>query len=130
MMPNVHFLGQISSERVPIYLRKMDACLLPYKSYEQIDYVSCPLKFWEYMAMGKPIVTVGLSDIEKYEKLGLLKVADTPEKFVACISEVLSSDTTELAELRRGMAHNNTWNNKVEEISRHIIEQLQKKNIF
>lgn len=129
-MPNVHFVGEIPLERVPLYLRKMDVCLLPFKSYEQIDYCSCPLKFWEYMAMGKPIITVKLANIEEYEKSGLLKIADTPEKFVTCISGVLESDTAQLAEQRRQMARNNTWNHRVEEISRRIIEQLQKKNML
>ncbi len=127
-LPNVYFINSVPPEQVPAYVQNIDVCLQPYKSFEQIDYCSFPNKFWEYMAAGKPIVTVRLSGMEEYEKAGLIKIADTSDQFIVGISAALDNETVQLAEKRRQMARNNTWSKRVEQMEKHICERLLETN--
>jgi glycosyltransferase involved in cell wall biosynthesis len=120
---NVHILPEVKPEKVPHYISKMDVCLLPYKSCEQIDYCF-PNKFWEYMAIGKPIVSVKWSAIEEYERSGLVKIADTPEESISSIEEMMRKETAELILRRKEMARRNTWDQRVEQISKYIHEAM------
>lgn len=54
--PNIHFLGMKKYDDMPAYLGAFDVCLNVFRSGDLSKDVS-PLKFYEYMASGKPIVT-------------------------------------------------------------------------
>ncbi len=51
----VCFTGDVPYINVPAYMEMFDIALAPYSSYGVSNYVD-PLKLFEYMAMGKPIV--------------------------------------------------------------------------
>jgi len=54
--PNIHFLGKKPYHELPIWMNGFDVFLMPYIQNERTQYIS-PLKFYEYLAVGKPIVT-------------------------------------------------------------------------
>lgn len=51
-LPNVHLLGHRDRQLLPRYLRGFDVCLNPFRLSEL---TKPPLKFYEYLASGKPI---------------------------------------------------------------------------
>lgn len=63
---NVHFLGSRSYFELPKYASFYDIGILPFKKYKLTESVS-PVKLFEYMALGKPIVTTDLPECLKYE---------------------------------------------------------------
>lgn len=65
MPQNVHFLGIKKQTDLPAYLKYVDYTLLPFKTGSISDYVS-PLKIFEYISMGKIVLTTTLPDIQKY----------------------------------------------------------------
>lgn len=65
MPQNVHFLGIKKQTELPAYLKYVDFTLLPFKTGSISDYVS-PLKIFEYISMGKVVLTTTLPDIQKY----------------------------------------------------------------
>lgn len=68
MPENVHFLGLKKQTDLPSYLKYVDYAILPFKPGEISDYVS-PLKIFEYISMGKIILTTNLPDMQKYPNI-------------------------------------------------------------
>ena len=63
--PNVYFLGNKDREVLPGILKGFDACLIPF-SLNEFNLSTNPWKFWEYLATGKPILSLKISDFEPY----------------------------------------------------------------
>ena len=55
---NVHHISTRSRDELPAYLRHADVLLVPYVADEWSHY-SSPMKIWEYLYAGKPIVGHG-----------------------------------------------------------------------
>ncbi len=62
---NVHFLGPVPPERVPATIAACDVCLIPYRLNEQTRHVN-PLKVYEYLAAGKPVVGTALPELGQF----------------------------------------------------------------
>ena len=59
----VVFTGQVSYADVPRYIAAMDVCVIPFKS-GQISCHALPLKLFEYMACGKPVISSELDEVK------------------------------------------------------------------
>lgn len=64
-LPNMHFLGEVAREYVPALVQQFSVCLIPYR-YSRYNRASSPLKFWEFMATGKPIIASGVPELKAY----------------------------------------------------------------
>ncbi|BCZ78692.1 glycosyl transferase [Paraburkholderia terrae] len=104
-LPGVHFLGYRSYADLPSYLRGMDVGLLPtlLNSYTRSMF---PMKFFEYLAAGLPVVATPL-DFTK-ERLDGLEVGGTPEAFIAAIERQLQRGRLNPDEARKYVG-DNTW---------------------
>lgn len=122
--PNVHFLGMRPFESLPSYLKGMDVCTIPYRVTGNTE-LADPLKLYEYLAAGKPIVSVPrefADDVRPFVRTG----AD-PDEWVAAIDESLSIDSPELRGARQAVAHDNTWDQRIDQISRLITAALARR---
>lgn len=59
-LPNVHLLGRQPYAEMPSYVKAFDVCLNPYVVDDVAAHCS-PLKLYEYLASGKPVVSVAMS---------------------------------------------------------------------
>lgn len=59
----VHFAGMVPYSQVPEYISAMDICFMPFKR-SSISENAIPLKLFEYMACGKPIISTRMRGIE------------------------------------------------------------------
>lgn len=62
LMRSFKLLGMQPHDRIPELLSKADVLVLPYSRLESLEYAS-NLKFFEYMALEKPIVSAAVGDI-------------------------------------------------------------------
>lgn len=88
----VTITGAIEQKEVPTYIRAMDICVAPYPKLS-LFYFS-PLKAYEYMAMGKAIVSTGIGQLNQlieHQKTGLLVPPGNIDAFVQAI-ETLSNN--------------------------------------
>ncbi|MBZ0289255.1 MAG: glycosyltransferase, partial [Anaerolineae bacterium] len=62
-LDGAHFInaGQVSPDRVPIYLSALDVCAMPFPWTEHFAYYASPMKLFEYMASRRVIVATDLS---------------------------------------------------------------------
>lgn len=106
-LKNVVFLSQVAYKEVPRLCATFDVCLLPWKMTKWI--VSCnPLKLFEYMASGKPIVSVPISEVlDNYSDI--LSVRSSKKEFCQAIRWELENDTKERKQKRIAIAQANSW---------------------
>lgn len=62
---NLHLLGPQPAERVPRLIDAFDVALIPYRD-TAFNRNSNPVKFYEYLALGKPVVTTDIPTLRRY----------------------------------------------------------------
>jgi GT2 family glycosyltransferase/2-polyprenyl-3-methyl-5-hydroxy-6-metoxy-1,4-benzoquinol methylase len=109
---NVTFTDEVPYSQLPYYLYGFDVCLLPFKIIP-LTLATNPVKAYEYLGAGKPIVTVDLPEMVQFE--GLVYVAADKEAFLAAVSNVLSQpEPDSLLQKRKSFAQGQTWQHRTE----------------
>ncbi len=121
LLPNVFFLGKKSYEQIPSFLRAFDVCHIPFKLNDVILH-SSPLKLKEYLAGGKPVVSVAIDEVKKLA--GLAYVADDRAGYLAAIDRALAEDSPERAAMRVRAMETESWESKVETISARVAAHV------
>lgn len=87
---NLHYLGGKDYEDLPKYLAGWDVALMPFAINESTRFIS-PTKTPEYLAGGRPVVSTPIVDVARhYGDLEAVKIAATPEDFVAACDQALA----------------------------------------
>jgi UDP-galactopyranose mutase len=87
---NIHYLGPKAYADLPTYIAGWSVALLPFARNEATRFIS-PTKTPEYLAAGRPVVSTSIHDVVRpYGEMGLARIADTPEEFVAAIEGALA----------------------------------------
>ena len=111
-MKNVWMLGQKAYEQIPHYGKCFDVAILPWKINKWTEAAN-PIKFKEYLALGKPVVsTPAFSELKRY--LDVVYEAECPEEFAECIQKAYAEDNAELIKKRRQKVAQTSWDSKVE----------------
>lgn len=111
--PNVHLLGARRYEELPAVLRGADVTLIPYRASELTASIF-PMKVYEYLAAGRPVVATALPALEGVAEIA---VADGPQAFVAAVERELAEDTPERRLARSAAAAARSWDARIAEIS-------------
>ncbi len=114
---NVRYLGEKPYEELPRYLAHFDAAVIPFLVNDITNAVS-PLKLFEYMAGGKPVVSTGIFECRKYQ--GVL-IAEDYREFAERLDEAIALGQDE--EYKAGL-RNCAWANSWESRARQILEAL------
>jgi glycosyltransferase involved in cell wall biosynthesis len=83
---NVHFLGWKPYAQLPAYLHGIDVALLP-QMINDYTRSMFPMKYFEYLAAGRPVVATRLPALAEFTALH--READTPENFINAIASAL-----------------------------------------
>jgi UDP-galactopyranose mutase len=122
--PNVHFLGPQPYEKLPSLLNGLDIFLIPYILNEMTVYIS-PIKLYEYLAVGKPIVSTGLPEVMKYKDF--VRVASDAHDFIQNIQTALEDDSPDRVMTRRVFARQHSWEARLDKMLNVIDETLKGK---
>jgi len=129
-MKNVHFLGDVPYSAFPWLYSHADVLLLAHKRNEFTN-AMYPEKLNEYLASGKPVVTVPLPEIGRITREGkghLLRLAETPEQFIAAVADAAAEDNPALAEERIEFVRlNRTWAHWAGKVDRELLRLLRGK---
>jgi glycosyltransferase involved in cell wall biosynthesis len=118
---NVFFLGKKSYEEIPSFLRAFDVCHIPFKLNDVILH-SSPLKLKEYLAGGKPVVSVAIDEVRKLG--GLVYVAEDYAGYLAAVDRALAEDSAQRARERVEAMEQESWRSKVETISARVAAHV------
>lgn len=111
-LANVHWLGKRDFKTLPHLLRGADLCLLPYVQGEATLYRS-PLKLYEYLATGKPIVSTPHPEVNHFKEIVAIAAA---EDFLSAIEHNLQNDSREAQTRRIAVARQHSWDKRVDEM--------------
>ena len=125
-LPNVILLGQQPYETMPQYLYHFDACIIPFRQ-NSITEATDPVKLYEYLSGGKPVVSVGLPELEPYRDF--VHFADTPAEFAAELDKALREDGPAKANERKELARRHTWEDRYASIAAHLTSTMDRVSI-
>jgi GT2 family glycosyltransferase/glycosyltransferase involved in cell wall biosynthesis len=120
-LSNVHLVGEVPYELVPAFLHAFDVCLVPFRMTPLTEATN-PVKVYEYLSAGKPVVAVPLPELASMEAEGLVVTAAGAEAFVEAVERALAEDSPEAAARRRAYAARHTWRARYQELREAIRE--------
>ena len=118
-LPNVHWLGQKRYEELPAYLYYFTVATIPFVINE-ITKATSPVKLFEYMAGGKPIVTTDMPECREYP---CVMVARNAPEYVEMLDEAVCRGGWEsYRQAARPRGTENTWETR----GRQILDQVER----
>ena len=122
--PNIHLLGVRPRRMLPAYIANLDCALLPYIESEWTRYQS-PLKLWEYLYAGVPIVGTGSMELKRYPP-PLVEFAESRQEAIGQVARVLAAGG-EAGVVRRRFALTNTWDARTKELDSLVDQALERR---
>ncbi len=115
---NIYIINSVEYKRLPLYAQWFDVCTIPFVINEVTESTS-PVKLFEYMALGKPIVTTPMPECKKYSSVIIGN--NNANEFVKKIEEGLrDKENVKYLEILKKEALENTWRGKAREITEFI----------
>lgn len=113
-LPNVRFTGEVPYAELPRYLYGFDVCMLPFKVIP-LTLATNPVKVYEYLSAGKPVVSVDLPEISQCQ--GLVRVGANTDAFLNQLTAELAREPSAEEEARRrAFAAGQTWAHRVNQL--------------
>ena len=114
---NLVFLGLKPFEVIPHYINRFSVGLLPFVENAVSASVN-PLKLYEYLAVGAPVVSTPSLDMTEFAEV--VDVAK-PEEFAAAIRAAHDADSEERRQARRTFVRRYSW----ESIAEQLIQAVE-----
>ena len=125
---NVYLLGEKPYTEIPKYLSHFDVCLIPFRQ-SPLTHATNPVKMYEYLSAGKPIVATRLDELSHYSDY--LYLAETKQEWEAAIQKSLEEEKAPaLLNKRYSFAKANTWMEKGRIIRSEILTLFTKVSII
>jgi glycosyltransferase involved in cell wall biosynthesis len=123
------FTGKVPHELVPQYINASDICVIPFPEKNTHLTDSSPIKLYEYMACGKPVLATrvgGVSEIIKASGGGKMVAPESTEAMAIGLIELLNDRKTMRRKGSRGRKYivkHCTWRKTAEKVSQ-ICEKV------
>ena len=122
-LPNVHYFGNQPRESIAGFISAFDVCLNPFVASRVTESVN-PLKVYEYLALGRPVVSTRMRALELESVAGVIHFADDARQFCAQIDRCLSSQVRETSRLRRRAVTAYSWDALFARLEAACVEAL------
>ncbi len=109
---NIYFLGSRPRDQVRAYLQHAQIGIIPFKRSELIECV-CPLKLYEYMACGLPVVSTRWEELENMNSPA--RLASHVDEWILHLTELLKNPSLSSKKNCLDYALLNDWNNRWKE---------------
>ncbi len=124
---NVAFHGHVPPSRIPAYLRAFDVLIAPYQRRVYVDggaetsSVMSPLKIFEYMSTGRPIVCSDLPVLREVltDETALLVPPEDPQQWAAALRSLASPERRRTlgGAARQRFLDRHTWRSRAQRIA-------------
>jgi len=120
---HIIFTGWVKHSDVASYMKACDVLVAPYPKNKHYNLYMSPMKLFEYMAAGKPIVATRLHSIEEIvndEDVFFVEPENVLSFMEGIISAVSSSSADEKARRVHAIVENHTWKKRANRILKFI----------
>ncbi len=121
---NFRVIGRVDRAKVPGYIEGLDVCLVPYRRTPFTDAIS-PIKVYEYLLRGKPVVAMRLGGLSAMENV--VALATSVDEFEALVARALNTPDEAARRRRIDFAKQNTWDQRFQEISTQVDACLSRR---
>ena len=123
----LRFVDRVPNRDVPLWLSALDVAVMPFPETEHYKYFMSPLKLFEYMAAGVPIVATDLPSIREilqHDRDVWLVPPENPESLGRGISTLLQNRdrATRISRSAKERVKRYTWSKRAEG----ILKKVQK----
>jgi len=118
-LANVHLPGEQPYAAIPSYLHQFDVAIIPFLLTPLTESTN-PVKFYEYLSAGKPVVAVELRELEPYKDY--FYPVRSQNEFVTQIETALREDSPEKVRTRMDFARRHTWLDRYKALSADISQ--------
>ena len=108
-LPNVEFTGEIAREKVPEILSRFDVATIPFR-LNPLTLGADPIKLYEYLAAGLPVVSSRLPETLRFENL--MHYYDNAADFVRAIELALAERGKAERRERKLAVKDETWESR------------------
>lgn len=121
---NVHYLGDKYYQTLPRYLSHFDVCIIPYNkvTHHNVD----PIKLYEYLAMGKPVVTTRVGGSDTFSDFPQVRIADSTEEFIRGLEYYLEKIKANQEIEIKPLPEYCLWEYKANQIVKDIVDKRGK----
>ncbi|MEQ7201751.1 glycosyltransferase [Lactococcus lactis] len=118
---NIHFLGNVSYDELPMLLNELSIGIIPHKVNEFTQSMN-PLKAYEYLAAGIPVVSTGVNGVSQLSTY--LRIGSNKEEFTLEFDKLLLQvSTINKEDIRKSMDRGVSWSEKVNKLFSLIEEK-------
>lgn len=104
---NIRMVGEVPYADLPYWVHGFDVCLLPFKVVP-LTLATNPVKVYEYLAAGKPVVSVDLPEMFQFGDC--VRIASGGRAFAAAVDQALGARGDAAAiQRRQSFAASQTW---------------------
>ena len=117
---NIYFLGHKIHDQLPKYVNHFDVAMIPHQIDEFTKSMN-PLKLYEYLACGKPIISTKIAGLELFDKL--IYQAPNRAEFDELLNKSLKEGSKDKVALRKKEAKKHDWQKRID----YIFEIIKNK---
>ncbi|MBE9463122.1 glycosyltransferase [Dyadobacter subterraneus] len=123
---NVKFIGSVPYEAMPSIIKGFDVALIPFKK-DEVSRTIFPLKLFEYLGAGKPVVATDFNlDLKDFTG-NSVAYCDNAATFSNAIDHALLNSGADKISERIAIAANNTWEKRVNEMAEIMNNRILQK---
>jgi teichuronic acid biosynthesis glycosyltransferase TuaH len=109
---NIVFTGAMPYLELPDIMRAFDVCMVPHVMTPFTESLN-PIKLWEYLAAGKPIVSTNVAGFRDFPEL--VHIADTVDGFLRNLDMALTEDFSNTV-ARHAVAKSHSWDKRIDQV--------------
>ena len=130
VMDHFLFAGAVPQDKVVFFINAMDVCVAPFTRKRNERIGLSPLKIYDYLACGKPIVASdinGVGDLLQENEIGIAIRPEDPASLARGVLRALDDNDLAVRCLQRGPAivkKNFTWQITAQKVAKVCSETL------
>jgi GT2 family glycosyltransferase/2-polyprenyl-3-methyl-5-hydroxy-6-metoxy-1,4-benzoquinol methylase len=126
-LANVRLVGEKPYAEIPDWLGQFDVAVIPFKRVPLTEATN-PVKAYEILASGKPVVSVPIPEVAALSPL--VRLASDAAEFEREVGAALAENDPRAVEKRRAFARENTWQRRYETLAPAVVRTFPKASII